>query len=302
MIDRRGVLASGLGLFVAGCAAPLVSPLATIASVAVVTRQVTLTTPDGRTISVSEWAPDAPPMGTIAFSHGAASDPAKYAPMMQAWAKAGWRILAPLHVDSLLHPDTAAFKGLDSWRARIEDMAALSAHIGDAPFVAAGHSYGGLVALTLGGASPVPPDGMALPLSDRKVIAALAFSPPAPIPVLVTREGYGTLSVPALIQTGTKDIVPGITDTDGWQGHLAPYEAAASGGDRYALVLDGVDHYFGGAICRHDLPGPPQLAELGQAIAISTEFLAAFGMGDTEAKAMLNARLTPDLPVRLTRR
>ena len=302
MIDRRGVLAGGMGLLVTGCAAPLAGPLASVASGAVVTRQFTLSGPDGRAITVSEWAPDAKPLGTMLFSHGAASDPAKYAPMMQAWAKAGWRILAPLHVDALLHPDTAAFKGMASWRARIEDMAVLSAHIGDGPYVAAGHSYGGLVALTLGGVSPVPPEGMALPLSDRKVTAALAFSPPAPIPVLVTREGYGTLSVPALIQTGTKDIVPGITDADGWQGHLAPYEAAAAGGDRYAMVLDGVDHYFGGAICRHDLPGPPQLAELEQAIAISTEFLAAFGMKDGGAKAKLNARLTPDLPVRLTRR
>ena len=302
MIDRRGLLLGSMGLIVTGCAAPLAGPVARVASVAVVARQFILSGPDARAISNHEWAPDTPPLGTIAFSHGAASDPAKYAPMMQAWAKAGWRILAPLHVDSLLHPDTAAFKGMASWRARLEDMAALSAHIGDAPYVAVGHSYGGLVALTLGGASPVPPDGMALPLSDSKVIAALAFSPPAPIPVLVTREGYGTLTVPALIQTGTKDIVPGITDTDGWQGHLAPYEAAASGGDRYALVLDGVDHYFGGAICRHDLPGPPQVAELSQAIAISTEFLAAFGIADAAAKAMLDARLTPDLPVRLTRR
>ena len=298
MIDRRGVLAGGLGLFVAGCAAPLAS----VASVAVVTRQFALTMPNGRAISVSEWSPDMRPLGTIAFSHGAASDPAKYAPMMEAWARAGWRVLAPLHVDSLLHPDTAAFKGMASWRARLEDMAVLSAHIGDASYVAAGHSYGGLVALTLGGASPVPPEGMAHPLSDRNVTAALAFSPPAPIPVLITREGYATLSVPALIQTGTKDIVPGITDADGWVGHLAPYEAAAPNGNRYALVLDGVDHYFGGAICRHDLPGPPQVAELGQAIAISTEFLAAFGTDDAEAKATLNARLTPNLPVRLTRR
>lgn len=297
MIDRRGLLASGIGLFAAGCTAPL----ARSASAEVRQRQFTLSAPNGRVISISEWSPDAP-LGTIAFSHGAASDPAKYEPMMQAWAKAGWRILAPLHVDSLLHPDTAQFKGMASWRARIEDMVALSTHIGDSAYVAAGHSYGGLVALTLGGASPVPPEGMALPLTDRKVISALAFSPPSPIPVLISREGYGTLSVPALIQTGTRDIVPGITDADGWQGHLVPYEAAAAGGDRYALVIDGVDHYFGGAICRYDLPGPPQVAELEQAIAVSRDFLAAFGLHDATAKARLNARLSPDGLVRLTRR
>ena len=67
-------------------------------------------------------------------------------------------------------------------------------------------------------------------------------------------------------------------------------------------MLDGVDHYFGGAICRYDLPGPPQVAELEQAIAVSRDFLAAFGLHDGAAKARLNARLSPDGPVRLTLR
>lgn len=297
MINRRSLLASGLGLALAGCAAPL----ARTAPVPIAARQFTLTTTNGRAVTISQWSPAGATLGTIAFSHGAASDPAKYLPLVTAWAQAGWRVLAPLHVDSLIHPNLSDFKGLASWRARLEDMAALSAYIG-APYVAAGHSYGGLVALTLGGASPVPPEGMALPLTDSNVTAVVALSPPAPIPVLITAQGYASLSVPALIQTGTKDIVPGMTDADGWQGHLAPYEAAAPGGNRYALVLDGVDHYFGGAICRHDLPGPPQTEPLDQAVAISTDFLAGFGRNDRAAQTRLNARLTPDLPVRLTRR
>ena len=208
-------------------------------------------------------------------------------------------MLAPLHVDSAEHPDTSKFPGLASWKARIEDMRALSAHIGQRPWIAAGHSYGGLVALTMGGAAGIPPAGMTGPLSDPNVRAVIAFSPPAPIPVLMTREGYAALGVPALIQTGTADDPPG---PDGWEGHLAPFEAAAPGRHRYGLVLEGVDHYFGGAICRYEVPGPKQLARLDDANRIAGLFLAAFGAGRASARRALDAAVSDALPVRLLRK
>ena len=213
----------------------------------------------------------------------------------------GWRVLAPLHVDSKDHPETANFKGLASWKARIEDMRALSAYLGDEHYVAAGHSYGGLVALTMGGSESIAPEGLSGPLGDEKVQAVIALSPPAPIPVLVTSEGYGTISVPALIQTGTLDFVPGITDNsdDGWKGHLAPFDAAAAGGHRYGLVLEGVDHYFGGAICDFSQPGPPQLAQLDVAVSLSSLFLRGYGLDQDIALKELDSRISGQFPVRL---
>ncbi|ATW03397.1 alpha/beta hydrolase [Sphingorhabdus sp. YGSMI21] len=261
----------------------------------------TLHAPDGREITVFDWSPVVRAVGTIAFSHGAASSPDKYRRLIEPWVAKGWRVLAPLHVDSKDHPDTANYQGLASWKARIEDMRALSAYLGTEHYIAAGHSYGGLVALTLGGSQAIAPKGVEGPLGDEKVKAVIAFSPPAPIPVLVTREGYGTLAVPALIQTGTLDIVPGITDlgADGWKGHLAPFEAAAPGGDRYGLVLDGVDHYFGGAICDQDRPGPPQLAQLDVAVNLSTLFLQAHGLGQEAMQRELESHTSDRLPVLL---
>ncbi len=262
----------------------------------------TLTTADGREVLVSEWIPAGRAVGTILFSHGAGSAPGLYPGMIDAWAAAGWRILAPLHVDSRQYARSADYPGLASWRTRIEDMRLLSAHIGDSPYVAAGHSYGGLVALTLGGADAVPPEGASLPLSDPQVRAVLAFSPPAPIPVLVTAQGYAGLDVPALIQTGTADMPPGDTDTEAWRGHLAAYDAAAAGNHRYGLVLAGVDHYFGGAICDFDKPGPPQRDQLAIAVALSRLFLEAFGLKDAAAQAKLDARISDDLPVMLLKK
>ena len=141
-------------------------------------------------------------------------------------------------------------------------------------------------------------------MRDPHACAVVAFSPPAPIPVLVTAEGYGKIAVPALVQTGTNDIVPGITSTDGegWRGHLVPYEAAAPGANRYGLVLEGVDHYFGGAICRYDLPGPKQLDRLADATRISALFVDAYGRGEKGAVRRLDALVSDALPVRLLRK
>lgn len=263
---------------------------------------VTLAAADGREVAVTEWTPAREMVGTILFSHGAGSAPDLYPGMIDAWAAAGWRVLAPLHVDSRQYARRADYPGLASWRARIEDMRLLSAHIGDTPYVAAGHSYGGLVALTLGGARAIPPEGAAVPLSDPKVRAVIAFSPPAPIPVLVTAQGYSGLGVPALIQTGTADVPPGKADAEAWRGHLAAFEAAPAGNHRYGLVLAGVDHYFGGAICDFDRPGPAQRDQLEIAVALSMLFLAAFGLGNAAAQARLDARVTPEPPVMLLKK
>lgn len=293
--------------FMAGAGAALVAARAAAApssTAPFIARGFVLSGPNGREIGITEWKPRGRARTLVLFSHGAGSAPRFYEALFAPWLAAGYRILAPLHVDSAEHPRTKDFPGLASWRARIEDMRTLSRHVGQGPWIAAGHSYGGLVALTMGGAAASLPEGLSGPLRDPNARAVLAFSPPAPIPVLCTAEGYASLAVPALIQTGTKDIVPGITATDGegWRGHLVPYDAAVPGANRYGLVLEGVDHYFGGAICRHDLPGPRQLEQLAIAARISALFIEAQGRGQTAAQRRLDAMLTERLPVMLLRK
>lgn len=260
--------------------------------------QEMLEAPGGRAVPLWRWKPNGARRGAIAFSHGAQSAPWKYRNLLQPWADAGYEILAPLHVDSTDHPRTKEFPGSASWKARIEDMRAVSAAIPDARFLAAGHSYGALTALTMGGAEAVMPDGLEGTQRQSRVAAVVAFSPPAPIPTLIPQEGYARIAVPALIQTGDQDVARGATDPAGWRGHLAAYEAAPTGGDRYALVLAGVDHYFGGLICR-EIEAERQTAQLGQAIALSTLFIDAFLRGDAKARAGLNARRAASGPVQL---
>lgn len=291
-VSRRALIAGAGAMAALAIAAPVLAAPA----------RRTLHADGGRAVQVTEWKPSGRACGTILFSHGAGSAPWHYDLIVLPWVEAGWHVIAPLHVDSREHPDTAKYPGLASWKTRIEDMRLLIAGLKGKPFIAAGHSYGGLVALTLGGAQPVPPEGLSLPLVPRLAQAVVAFSPPAPVPVLVTDAGYGALAVPALIQTGTRDILPGGLSGDGWKGHLAPFTAAAPGGNRYGLVLDGVDHYFGGTICDMTRPGPPQLAQIDLANRYAGLFLSAFGRGDGAARKALDARVTDAFPAMLQRK
>jgi pimeloyl-ACP methyl ester carboxylesterase len=287
LVSRRSALVGGLALVAVRRASATAS--LTIIKAA-----------DGREVQISIWPAVGVSRGLILFSHGALSGPGKYERLMGPWTEAGFRVMAPLHVDSTDHPDHANYGMAESWRARLLDMRALSAFAGGEAYVAAGHSYGALVALTLAGATSVVPPGLSAPLRDPHAKCVVAFSPPGATPGLATREAYATLAVPAFIQTGDNDIPFGAKDGR-WQVHLDSYDAAPAG-DKYALVLQGVDHYFGGLICNPDKPGPPQAAQLARAAAISTLFLEAFATHDEKARAALDDELTASGPAILIRK
>lgn len=252
-----------------------------------------------RQMDIWTWKAQTASRGVILFSHGALSAPWKYERLIAFWVRAGFTVHAPLHVDSSDHPYKADYPGLASWRCRIEDMRALADKYGMKGYVAAGHSYGALGALTLAGAGASQPEGVIGALADSRAKLALAFSPPGPIPNLIDAKGYAGISIPMLLQTGTRDIPPG---EKSWEGHLAAYEAAPATGGKFALVLDGVDHYFGGGICRPELPGPVQLDQLSIAGAISVLMLNAYATGSKSAKKALDNRLSEQGPVWLKRK
>lgn len=229
---------------------------------------------NGRSIEIWSWKPETPqPNGIILFSHGAFSAPWKYENLIMHWVEAGYEVHAPLHVDSSDHPRTKEFQGMAGWGARMEDMKLLANTYGADGYIAAGHSYGALVALTLGGATTTPPEGMQTPLQDNRARLVLAFSPPGAIPGFVDANAYSEVNIPTFIQTGTKDILPNSTS---YTPHLLSYEAGKADNQHYLMVIDEVDHYFGGAICRPELESPKQLVELKQASEISLTFMELY--------------------------
>jgi hypothetical protein len=291
LISRRAALATGLAFSVSGAGAGWVRA-ATVS---------TLKAEDGRDIRLSTWAAQAPQKGLILFSHGALSAPEKYETLLGPWSRAGFKILAPLHVDSTDYPDHAKYGMVDSWRFRIKDMRAVAAFAGADHYIAAGHSYGALMALTLGGAEAVIPPGVSGPLRDPRATCVVAFSPPGASPGLITAEGYSHLAVPALIETGTADSPPAAMGGGDYHTHLLAFDVAPPG-DKYAMVLEGADHYFGGLICRPELPGPKQTAAFDHAVPLSIDFLEGFGTGESGARKRLDDALSKALPTILMRK
>lgn len=236
-----------------------------------------IATEDGRKLEVSSWRPAGKTAATILFSHGFASAPRHYIPIISAWVAAGYEVHAPLHMDSREHAHHKTLQDMDSWAARIQDMRALSTNHGT-DHAAIGHSYGGLTVLTMGGALASLPDGIEGPLRDRRTKCVFALSPPGPILPLIENHGYDSIAVPTFIQTGTRDVLPdSVDETKSWRNHLSAFASGPAQGKRYGLILEDVDHYFGGLISDPSMPGADQTSALRIATHASIEFLASYG-------------------------
>lgn len=279
MIDRRALLAS---LAVAGAAgraaAQIPSPGRTEIDVS------------GRKVAIYSWIAESP-RGAVVFSHGAGASPAAYGGLLRQWQAAGLTVYAPLHVDSMEHPDRDKYASLAAvfiprWRDVSATVAYARAQTPGVKLAAAGHSYGSLFALMMAGGLPAmfgPP--------KQPVDAVVAFSSPGKIQPLVKPDAYGSVRAPLLLLTGDADVVPGAVAD--WHEHLFAYETSAPG-DKYAWVGKGVDHLYGGAIDRKPDPNA-QNAAFAEASALSTLFLRAYVEDDRGARAGLDQRSSTSL-------
>lgn len=210
---------------------------------------VSLATQDGRDIPVRVLTPEGCSVcPLIIFSHGANSTFDRYDALFLHIAKAGYRIAAPNHTDSEAHPDRGSYKRSDWLSTRLEDYDAVAARYETNYRVAAGHSFGALIAQIAGG-TETPSNVKINPMYFPKAI--LAYSPPGPIPNYIGPEGWLQIKVPSLVTTGTDDIVPKIAEQ--WELHLVSYESAPADLS-YALIYEGMDHYMNGAYVRETEP------------------------------------------------
>lgn len=218
---------------------------------------------DGREVPVRIWTPDGRAKSLIAFSHGANSRPDKYDRLFERLAAAGHQVVAPLHVDSPDHRDAGKFTRPAQIALRIADMRGIFAAYGGAlPQIAAGHSYGAMIAQMIGGAGPTTP--------EPRVEALMAWSPPgAYAPMQIDAAMWKSLARPQLVITGTADLLPGLAPT--WDVHRTSFDVAP--GPAALFVGEGVDHYFGNIICRPERQVAPQTAQFDDAVAVSLAFL-----------------------------
>lgn len=224
---------------------------------------VELIASDNRTVNVRVFLPgdgctDCP---LIVYSHGAYATYDRYNVLLKEWARNGYVVAAPLHVDSEKHPNRDLYGPTDPLGLRIEDYEIVAAALSvggsalsglenlsfSGEVIAAGHSYGALIAQVAGGARLEAATGVTLSSEARRPLAVIAISPPGEIPNFVMANGWRQVDRPMLVITGTEDITPDFIPE--WEMHLASYEAAPAG-LAYALVFDGMDHYFNGAFGR----------------------------------------------------
>ena len=183
----------------------------------------------------------------------------------------GFVVLAPTHRDSV---SLGVKRGTNDPRYfawRLDDMArvhaslaqlearipALARRIDITRIAATGHSFGGLVAQTLGGATYFDPlrgttQSRALP----GVKSVIIFSGAGIFTPLLRAEDFAALTLPTLVTVGTQDLqqAPELT---GYQWRRQPYDLIASR-EKYLLTLNEADHYLGGSVGRDDLPRDPR--------------------------------------------
>ncbi len=231
------------------------------------------------------WLPDG--LGTasrlIVFSHGANANAARYDRLTMQWAGEGHPVAAVLHADSPDHPGGGKLPREAAWAERLTSMRVAAAELQrrypGVALVAAGHSFGALVAQALGGAQVAwPSDGGAIPMPG--VTRVVAFSPPGPLSGFIAAEGWARITVPMFVVTGTADVLPMVAPT--WEAHRVSFDASTVS-PRWLWVGDGVDHYFGNRI------GRPEYAESAEQTRL---FDAALGA----SLAFIEERPAPVMP------
>jgi len=274
-LTRRDTL-GGLGAFggvsALGWAMPALGQTGTPAGIERVPATTsTLAVSSSRSTALTTWTPYRV-RGVLLLSHGHGSWPDRYGLIADLLGGFGYAVMAPLHVDSVRHPDRAKFTMQASFGERIADMSAAVAEAArvfpDQPIGIVGHSFGTLTALCLAGG--LQRLGAFRQAAVRSVVG---FSSPGNIPGLVTADAYASVDVPTMIVTGTADTIPGfVTDP---ADHLLAAKTA-NGAPRYAYVVGSGGHEL--------IADFPAMGRVQTPLAL---FLAATVRGDAPARERL---------------
>jgi hypothetical protein len=131
--------------------------------------------------------------------------------------------------------------------------------------------------------------GQAAPLvgqrfTDKRIRAAISFSPSSPRRGDAARA-FGSVSIPWMLMTGTKDTAPIGDQTV--ESRLAVYPNLPASIDKYELVLDHAEH---SAFTDRALPGDRERRNPNHhraILALSTAFWDAYLRDDPAARAWL---------------
>jgi dienelactone hydrolase len=252
------------------------------------------------------WPVAGGPYPVIVFSHGGGSSRDMYDQLADYWAAAGYVVLLPTHMESAVFgfemKGASPARILEVLESRRQDLSFILDSLDNLPAlvpglagridaeraIAAGHSMGGATALTVTGLVMESPDGaVRFGYRDSRFDALMLLTEPGNSP-MSPADPWRAIPIPVFVATGSKDY------SGQWDGPpkrrfygFAPDLEFPAGVPRHYLFIENMDHYLGGAVCRPDVPGPPDHDALQIINAASTAFFDAYTKGDARALEQL---------------
>lgn len=260
-----------------------------------------------RDIPVRVYLPtNTAPEPVILFSHGLGGSRTGSAFLGEHWAARGYVAVFLQHPgsDDSVWKDESRGKrmramnqavSLDNFLLRVQDVPAvlnqldiwnaaktnqLAGRLDLKKVGMSGHSFGAVTTEAVSGES-LPAGGQQF--TDPRIRAAIAFSPSSP-KTGSTAKAFGSVKIPWMLMTGTKDVAP-IGDQD-VASRLAVYPALHSA-PKYEVVLYNAEH---SVFTDRPLPGdrePRNPNHHRVILALSTAFWDAYLRGDAGALAWL---------------
>jgi predicted dienelactone hydrolase len=244
----------------------------------------------------------------VVFSHGLGGTRENSAYLGEHWAARGYVAVFLQHPgsdDSVWRPKPLAQRmaamrqaaSLENFMLRVKDVPAVIdqlerwnkedgnvlkgrmdlEHVG-----MSGHSFGAVTTQAVSG-QKFPLAGRSN--TDRRIKAAIAFSPSGAWRNTDPKQAFGEVEIPWLLMTGTKDTAP-IGDQS-VKSRLSVFPALPAG-DKYELVLDNAEH---SAFTDRPLPGDKEKRNRNHhrvILALSTAFWDAYLRDEAQAKAWLD--------------
>lgn len=265
---------------------------------------VELRHPDGRSFEVRALYPQQEGQyPVLLFSHGNWSDQYSYDNVVKHWVSHGYVVLLPLHLDGqgamrgifnsmrygqmgLIHERVndvkLMFNTIEGWASET-----LLSRMDLETIAATGHSFGAFTAQQFGGARALDDDtGRWYRPIDPSFKAVVAISPPGPMFDVITEDSWTEQESPMLATTGTWDMNKSFFPQ--WQLHKMSFDRAPAG-DKFALVVQGMDHYLGNLMCRLEREAEPQHDQLRMLQSTTVAFLDAYVKELPQAMAYLES-------------
>lgn len=246
------------------------------------------------------------PYPIIVFSHGTFSSSDKYNLVVEFWAERGYVVILPNHLDA--NYGIIPSKTEDMIRiihTRISDMSfildnldaiegqnlGLKGKLNRNQIIAAGHSIGTQVVLVnTGQRIRNPTNNYVTESSEDRFMAAVMLSDPGKMSMMPDDTWKGG-SAPTFLSTGSEDyglMGDGRREAE-YQNEILTLPDESTG-DKYLLLIERGDHYFGGLIHR-DVDKAPDYDGLAIFNAASLAFMDAHTRDAKSAWAFLKPNI-----------